>query len=134
MKKKSLLIGLCLLVLFAVFTSCKKKKGCTDPKALNTKFDAQVNDGSCRYSSAIFYMSVIVPSRPVTVSVNGTNIGTITAQYPLGPGNCIAPGCAVYQFKEGEKVNWVATEPGGSIWTGTIEPSSVADCIRVRVY
>lgn len=123
-----------LLILSALSISCKKKKGCTDSKALNRNSDADKEDGSCQYSSVIFYMSVIVPSRPVTVSVNGTNIGTITAQYPAGPGNCIAPGCATYQFKSGEKVNWVATEPGGSIWTGTAEPSSSLDCIKVRVY
>ena len=117
--------------------SCEKTtttKGCTDPKALNRNFDADVNDGSCTYSNAIFYMSVINPSRPVTVSVNGNNIGTITAQYPNGPGNCIAPGCASFQFKTGDKVDWVATEPGGLIWTGTVEPNSSTDCIKVRVY
>lgn len=116
--------------------SCKKneKGGCTDPKALNRNFDAVVNDGSCAYSKAIFYMTVINPTRPVTVTVGGNNIGTITSQFPNGPGNCSAPGCAVFQFKSGDRLDWVATEPGGNIWTGTIEPNSSADCIKVRVY
>lgn len=115
--------------------SCEKTvKGCTDPKALNRNYDAETDNGSCTYSSAIFYMSVINPTRPVTVKVGGNNIGTITAQFPNGPGNCSAPGCAVFQFKNGQKLDWVATEPGGLIWTGTIEPNSFTDCIKVRVY
>lgn len=117
-----------------LFFSCKKTKGCTDPNALNHNLEADKNDGSCSYSTAVFYMTVINPSRPVTVSVNGISIGTMTAQYPGGPGNCIAPGCVSYKFKSGQKVDWVATEPGGLIWTGTAEPSKYADCMKIRVY
>jgi hypothetical protein len=134
MKRNCLLLIASFFIFSIVSMSCKKTKGCTDPKALNRDINADKENGTCRYSSVVFYMSVIVPSRPVSVSVNGTNIGTITAQYPLGPGNCIAPGCATYEFKNGEKINWVATEPGGSIWTGTAEPNSATDCMKIRVY
>lgn len=125
-----------LFIVLVISTSCKKthEGGCTDGKALNKKSSAEVDDGSCNYSKIIFYMSVINPARPVTVTVGGNNIGTITSQFPGGPGNCSAPGCAVYQFKGSQKLDWVATEPGGSIWTGTIEPNSSSDCIKVRVY
>jgi hypothetical protein len=132
--KHKLFFVLILCVTIVTTSSCFKKKGCTDSNALNRNSDADKDDGSCVYSSVIFYMSVINPARPVTVSVNGNAIGTITAQYPGGPGNCIAPGCAIYTFNSGQKANWVATEPGGTIWTGTVQPSSVADCIKVRVY
>ena len=133
--KKSILSIIGLLLFGIIFSSCEKEvRGCTDSKALNKNFEAELDDGSCRYSSVIFYMSVINPARPVSVSVNGNNVGTITAQYPLGPGNCSAPGCATFSFKDGKKLDWVATEPGGLIWTGTIEPNSFSDCIKVRVY
>lgn len=115
-------------------TACEKKKGCTDPKALNRDIDAEVDNGTCEYSTVIFYMSVINPSRPVTVAVNGSAIGTITAQYPGGPGNCIAPGCVSYKFKSESKIDWVATEPGGIIWTGSVAPNAFTECIKVRVY
>ena len=124
----------CFLTIAITTNSCKKTKGCTDPKALNRNADAEVDNGSCNYSTAIFYMSVINPARPVTVTVAGNNIGMITSQFPNGPGNCSAPGCAVFQFKSDQKLDWVATEPGGLIWTGTIEPNSFTDCIKIRVY
>jgi len=132
--KKTMFSLIYLAAILFLFSSCTKKKGCTDTKAISYNSDAEVNDGSCEYSSVIFYMSVINPSRPVTVSVNGNNIGTITSQFPSGPGNCSAPGCVTFKFKDGKKLDWVATEPGGLIWTGTIEPNSYSECIKVRVY
>lgn len=132
--KKTILLFLILGTISISFSSCKKHKGCTDTNSLTYSTDAEINDGSCSYSTVIFYMSVINPARPVTVSVNGSPIGTITAQYPSGPGNCSAPGCAIYKFKDSHKLDWVATEPGGLIWTGTIEPNRYNDCIKVRVF
>jgi len=126
------LIPICLFA--SAFSSCHHVRGCMDPNSLTFNSEADKDDGSCKYPAVIFYMSVINPSRPVTVSVNGNNVGTITAQYPLGPGNCIAPGCAIYQCTSGQRINWVATEPGGSIWTGSITPGPGSDCLRVRVY
>ena len=130
--KRLIFIVITILALSTGF-SCKTK-GCTDSKALNMDVDAKTDNGTCTYSNVIFYMSVINPSRPVTVTVDGSAVGTITSQFPGGPGNCSAPGCAFYQFKTGKKLDWVATEPGGLIWTGTIEPNSYQECIKVRVY
>jgi hypothetical protein len=133
--KKIIILTFYIIIVGITNESCKKeKKGCTDVKALNKTFDAEVDDGSCRYSTAIFYMSTINVSRPVTISVGGNNIGNITSQFPNGPGNCSAPGCVVFQFKSGQKLDWIGTEPGGLIWTGTIEPNSSSECIKVRVY
>jgi hypothetical protein len=132
--KRIVILVICSLTIAITGNSCKKTKGCMDPKALNKNVEAKLDNGSCTYSKVIFYMSVINPSRPVTVSVGGNNIGMITSQFPSGPGNCSAPGCAVFEFKNGQKLDWIATEPGGLIWTGTIEPNSFSECIKVRVY
>jgi hypothetical protein len=131
--KRLILAAMTIMILGAAY-SCDPHKGCTDSKALNHSSDAEADNGTCVYSSVIFYMSVIDPNRPVTVSVNGSSIGTITSMFPGGPGNCSAPGCAFFQFTAGKKLDWVATEPGGLIWTGTIEPNSFQECIKVRVY
>lgn len=123
------------LVTTLLISSCEKPvRDCTDSKALNRNSDAENDDGSCAYSTVTFYMSVINPARPVTITVAGNNIGTITSQFPNGPGNCSAPGCVVYQCKSGERLDWVGTEPGGNIWTGTIEPNAYSDCIKIRVF
>lgn len=134
--KRVLISVLCIFTIVFTSNSCDDKpvKGCTDSKGLNKNFEAEIDDGSCNYSNVIFYMSVINAARPVTVTVAGNNIGMITSQFPNGPGNCSAPGCVVFKFKNGQRLDWVATEPGGLIWTGTIEPNSFSDCIKVRVY
>jgi len=132
--KKNIVTALIVTIALMSMTSCDPRKGCTDPSSLNYDSDAEVDNGTCSYSTAIFYMSVLNPSRPVTVSVNGSTVGTITAQYPSGPGNCSAPGCAIYKFNSSKKLDWVATEPGGLIWTGTVEPNSFQDCMKVRIY
>ncbi|MFN3916540.1 MAG: MbnP family protein [Flavobacteriales bacterium] len=53
---KTLKFNLFTIVLIVLFggiatttTSCKKKKGCTDPKAKNYKAEATKDDGSCEY-------------------------------------------------------------------------------------
>ena len=55
MKKISLIIPV-LIALVIVIPGCEKKKGCTDPTALN--FDAEVDeeDGSCLYESDNFQL------------------------------------------------------------------------------
>ncbi len=51
MKKLTfILILVGLVILSGVFTSCKKKEGCTDKTATNYDPDAQKDDGSCKYA------------------------------------------------------------------------------------
>ncbi|MEO7991386.1 MAG: hypothetical protein ABI663_17675 [Chryseolinea sp.] len=127
-----------LLAIFAfallVSTSGCDEEGCTDSKALNQDFTADKDNGSCTYSTAVFYGSIPSPFPPVTVTVNGSTVGTISAYYPSGPGNCSVPGVATFQFDNGEKVDWVVTDAIGNIFSGTLEPNSFSDCLKVRVY
>lgn len=133
---RNLLLVLFLLILITL-TGCglfEKKKGCTDIKALNHDFSAEKEDGSCMYSKAIFYASFFSPFPPVTVTVDGSTVGTITAAYPTGPGNCSVPGVATYQFQEGNQVDWIATDQAGFIFSGVLSPKSSQDCILVKVF
>lgn len=130
---KNLILSILALTLLTS-TTCEKEKGCTDIKALNHSFSAEMDDGSCQYSTAVFYGAFFSPCPPVTVQVNGSNIGVIEAAYPNGPGNCSVPGVAKYYFQSGETVDWIATDPCGTVFSGTLSPKSSADCIKVRVY
>lgn len=47
--KKLTFISALIILMGAVFTSCSKKEGCTDPAATNFDVDAQKDDGSCVY-------------------------------------------------------------------------------------
>lgn len=60
-----------IIALGTVFTSCKKKEGCTDPNSLNYDPDAEVDDGSCTYPPT-------VTSSSVTVIDNGNGTGSTT--------------------------------------------------------
>ena len=126
--------GLLLLLVAStlLFGSCEE--GCTDTSALNTDFSATSDDGSCVYSNVVFYGSQISPCPPVVVQVNGSTVGQISAFYPTGPGNCSVPGVANYSFQNGDKIDYVATDGCGFIFSGTVSPSSVSDCIKVRVF
>lgn len=130
------------IVFFCVSTSCNKKKGCTDDKALNKNYEASVNDGSCRYSNVTFYASAGfysgIPITKIDVTVGGNAIGSIPGTYyPSGPGNCSAQGTISFQFDNSNKIDWNTTvylASGATIFgSGQVSPSSVSDCIKVNV-
>ena len=50
--KKLSIITLTVFLSGAIFTSCSKKEGCTDPAATNFDVDAETDDGSCVYPVA----------------------------------------------------------------------------------
>lgn len=131
------LLLLCSLTLVA----CQKKKGCTDSNARNRNYEAEVDDGSCVYSTATFYASsgfyAGIPIVKIDVSADGSSIGSITSVYPNGPGNCSAQGTLVYTFETGNKIDWNTTvylSSGGIIYgSGQAWPLSSQDCIKINV-
>lgn len=146
MKKNLLQVSLFALIL--TISSCdlfplrEPNPGCTDIKALNYDYSAEVDDGSCTYSNAVFYAQwpayngITIVRTDITV--NGNQQGTISYSiYPNGPSNCFAPGTVQYQFQDGNSVSWNAVHylsTGVTIFAGgTISPSSSNDCIKVNV-
>lgn len=141
MKNKFIYLILTLTTICSIF-SCEKKKGCTDPKALNRDYDAYVNDGSCKYSVVTFYSSAGfyngIPITKIDVTINSSALGTIPGTfYPSGPGNCSAQGTVPFQFESGDKVDWNTTvylASGATLFgSGQVSPSSGSDCIKVNV-
>ena len=56
MKISSFILLVVALSVATVFTTSCKKKGCTDPEALNYSEEAEKDDGSCSYEGAmVFY-------------------------------------------------------------------------------
>lgn len=141
MKRNLSLLMTIVVAINLLFSSCQKKKGCTDPNALNQDIVAEVNDGSCKYSNATFYASAGffngIPIVKIDVTVNGRDIGTISAIYSSAPGNCSAQGTVAYQFSDGNKIDWNTTvylASGATVsGSGQVSPSSVSDCIKVNV-
>ncbi len=141
MKINFILLSMIAIAVSLLFSSCQKKKGCTDPNALNRDLVAEVNDGSCKYSNATFYASAVffngIPIVKIDVIVNGQNIGSIAGAYSSAPGNCSAQGTVAYQFLDGNKIDWNTTiylASGATVsGSGQVSPSSVSDCIKVNV-
>lgn len=116
--------------------------GCTDSKALNQDFTADFDDGSCEYSTVVFYGRYVYYGpflfsiAKVDVTIDGNYKGSLSAVYPNGPSNCDAPGTVKHEFEDGSSVNWnaVITLSNGTFYTagGTVSPSSSQSCIRIN--
>ncbi|RYY85836.1 MAG: hypothetical protein EOO15_16010 [Chitinophagaceae bacterium] len=140
---KKMIPLLLLVTSFALFLpACKPDPpvvGCKSNKALNYKFDADNDDGSCRFSKITFFGRYGnyngIPITRVDVSVNGSALGSLTAMYPGGPGNCSAPGTVSYQFTDDASVDWsslVFLANGATlVFTGQVSPSRNEECIKV---
>ncbi|OFX18541.1 MAG: hypothetical protein A2033_02445 [Bacteroidetes bacterium GWA2_31_9] len=133
--KKIILIIAFLPLLYAC------KKGCTDSNATNYDYDAKKDDKSCEYSIVTFYAKYSyynsIPITKVDISVDGNMIGSATAFFPNGPGNCSATGTVSYNFQSGKSVDWNSTiylSSGATLLgSGTVSPNSSLECIKVCV-
>ena len=97
MKKSSFILLVVALSVATVFTTSCKKKGCTDPEALNYSEEAEKDDGSCSYDGAmVFYYDEATAAQlvrdgaiTITYYVDGKEIGTSAADiYWTGAPDC----------------------------------------------
>jgi len=56
---------------------------------------------------------------PVVVTVDGTQVGTITGYWPAGPGNCSADFTAKTEVHDVRTHDWNARTPNGLAFSGT---------------
>ena len=105
-------------------------RGCTESRALNYDSDADEDDGSCSFSKVIFHKTLLGP--PIEITVDGTVVGIITATGV--PGNCSAPGNALYELADGDAHDWNGVSADGlSIFSGIVQASRTKACVMVRV-
>jgi len=146
--KKYLII---IIFLFSIINiSCEKepqileKPGCTNTRAINYDYSANVDNGTCEYSNVVFYSKYdmyningyIYQINNVEVSVNGNFIGNVTSYYPNGVSSCYATGCVTYQMITDKKIYWESTinliNHTPIYNSGSLTPYS-SDCLRVSV-
>ena len=122
-----------LLSLVPMVTGCSLfgLDGCTDTNALNYDVPADNNDGSCEFSRVVFYQLEDGP--PATVTVDGTEIGTVTAFHPTGPNNCATPGTAQYQITDPRSHTWAA-QAGARVGGGEVPAERSTTCLQIPIF
>lgn len=158
MKKTFLLTCVLLAVVITTNESCFRKKGCTDPDAVNYNSSANYNDGSCiakvygctdhnasNYNSAAntsdgscSYTTQITVwtalstfpcgTAAIDVYVDGTWIGTITQYYPSTP-SCGASGGVSTNVSYGQHTLSAQCSSGTSTW-GPISVNVSGSCYK----
>ena len=147
MKTKIIIVAILTVLVFSS-ANCeddieppKEIRGCTDRNSLSYNPQATIDDGSCEYSIVTFYAQWnafnYIPIMRIDVLVNGEMLGSITTNYPNGPGNCSAQGTVRYEFNNGRSVDWNTTvylANGAIIYgSGQVSPNQYSECIKVNV-
>jgi hypothetical protein len=155
MKRHLILLVILLIPIAIITSSCKKDCGCGDNLATNKTAYPDLGDcvdnSKCNYppkaehkisfyaSTSQYYVgSSLYNVTNVKVFVNGASIGTTSAWYPSGPGNCICPGTVPYSIDgNGVSVAWYSnvTLSNGTvlIGSGTIYLGDSSDCTSCDV-
>ena len=106
--------------------------GCTDSRARNRDSSATEDDGSCFYSSVVFYVTNL-EAIGARLNLDGQLLGTMTRPYLRGPGNCTALGTVNLEFQDGRSHEWEAVLDSLSD-TGVVFASPSLDCVQVPVF
>ena len=133
------MLFLMLLLLISVTESCEEKKGCTYYGACNYDANADVDDGSCEYTScnntnpanegALIFWTNTSAYGMITVNCNSSQ-RTITSYNAAEP-PCLSAYGAYYYLPVGS-YNYTATSQGGMSWNGSV---TVQDgCNRIALF
>lgn len=135
-----------ILIFLFLTLSCKDEEtiieGCTSGRAINFDPDAEVEDGSCQFSQAIFYaqFNVVNDERigSIEISINGSRIGTIDQFYFNGISGCDdRRGTIPYRFQSGS-VAWAVEifDLNGNLildYRRSTAASPTESCIEINV-
>lgn len=133
-----------LLVALIISISSCKKEGCTNSSALNHSSEAKKDDGSCNFSTVVFWAAHnqyqvgwnTYNVTSISIKVNEVNVGNITSVYGAAPA-CGAGGCISYKIKDNPSVKWSAAitlQNGTTVnKSGTVNASPNQECIALRV-
>jgi hypothetical protein len=119
MKKSSIALFIASILLLTMSSGCRKDiYGCTDPSAANYAPNANVDNGSCRYT---YYGNVIfwfdANNGVGTVNIAGQT-GTITTYQTGGVPSCGNNGSATFSLPVGS-YTYTASATNGFTWSGT---------------
>lgn len=83
-----------------------------------------------------FYGSDAGVPRPVTVTVDGNQVGTITGIWPSGPGNCSAEYTVTMTVTDIKSHDWNAKAANGIAFSGTFSatPGTANGCKIIRAF
>jgi hypothetical protein len=135
-----------IILFFALFSSCKEQ-GCTNERALNYSSGAEKDDGTCNYSTVVFWArkqqhpvgNSFSGVSSITLHVDDVNVGSITNIYnPFHPvPTCGSNGCVTFNMVNNSLIGWYALitlQNGTAIEkSGVVHASADQECIAVQI-